>query len=124
MENASAKKAKTENFISKFARFYTPIVVISALVLAIGHSARDTFETLYRPKMQFTPERINEEFFKTFNEEVYAKVDAPVGIALGSVIGDIRSICSVVGMSYLMYDEDEDLFYPSFYSRRNLRGVQ
>ena len=35
VENASAKKAKTENFISKFARFYTPIVVISALVLAI-----------------------------------------------------------------------------------------
>ena len=71
---------------------------------------REAFETLYRPKMQFTPERINEDFFKTFNEEVYAKVDAPVGIALGSVIGDIRSICSVVGMSYLMYDEDEDLF--------------
>ncbi len=35
VENASAKKAKTENFISKFARFYTPIVVISAIVLAI-----------------------------------------------------------------------------------------
>lgn len=35
VENSSAKKAKTENFITKFARFYTPIVVFSALALAI-----------------------------------------------------------------------------------------
>ena len=34
VENASAKKAKAENFISKFARFYTPVVVILALLLA------------------------------------------------------------------------------------------
>ncbi len=35
VENAASKKAKTENFISKFARFYTPIVVIAAVLLAI-----------------------------------------------------------------------------------------
>lgn len=35
VENASEKKAKAENFITKFARVYTPIVVILALVLAI-----------------------------------------------------------------------------------------
>ena len=35
VENAAAKKAKTENFISKFARFYTPIVVICAVLLAV-----------------------------------------------------------------------------------------
>ncbi len=35
IENASSKKSQSENFISKFARVYTPIVVISALVLAI-----------------------------------------------------------------------------------------
>ena len=35
VENASAKKAKTENFISRFARFYTPIVVSAALLLAV-----------------------------------------------------------------------------------------
>lgn len=34
VENASSKKAKVENFITKFARYYTPIVVISAAVLA------------------------------------------------------------------------------------------
>ncbi len=35
VENASDKKAKTENFITKFAKYYTPIVVICALLLAI-----------------------------------------------------------------------------------------
>lgn len=35
VENATEKKAETENFISKFARYYTPIVVFSALALAI-----------------------------------------------------------------------------------------
>ncbi len=34
VENASSKKAKAENFISKFARVYTPIVVILAVLLA------------------------------------------------------------------------------------------
>lgn len=34
VENASSKKATTENFITKFARYYTPIVVILALCLA------------------------------------------------------------------------------------------
>ncbi|WP_264174143.1 heavy metal translocating P-type ATPase [Clostridium estertheticum] len=35
VKNASSKKAPTENFITKFARYYTPIVVISAVVLAL-----------------------------------------------------------------------------------------
>ncbi len=35
VENASSKKAKAENFITKFARWYTPLVVGSALVLAL-----------------------------------------------------------------------------------------
>lgn len=34
VENASSKKSKSENFITKFARYYTPAVVIIALVLA------------------------------------------------------------------------------------------
>lgn len=34
VENASSKKAKVENFITRFARYYTPIVVICALILA------------------------------------------------------------------------------------------
>ena len=35
VENASSKKSKSENFITKFAKYYTPIVVIIALILAI-----------------------------------------------------------------------------------------
>jgi Cd2+/Zn2+-exporting ATPase len=35
VENASSKKANTENFITKFARVYTPIVMAAALLIAI-----------------------------------------------------------------------------------------
>ena len=35
VENASSKKSKSENFITKFARYYTPIVVMIAVLLAI-----------------------------------------------------------------------------------------
>lgn len=35
VESASEKKAQTENFITRFARYYTPIVAIGALVLAV-----------------------------------------------------------------------------------------
>ena len=35
VENASSKKAKAENFITRFARYYTPAVVIGAVALAI-----------------------------------------------------------------------------------------
>ena len=35
VENASSRKSKSENFITKFARYYTPFVVIAALILAI-----------------------------------------------------------------------------------------
>lgn len=34
VENASSKKAKVENFITKFARYYTPVVTIGAVLLA------------------------------------------------------------------------------------------
>ena len=35
VENASSKKSKSENFITKFAKYYTPIVVTIAIFLAI-----------------------------------------------------------------------------------------
>ena len=35
VENATAKKSRTENFITKFARYYTPVVVILALLIAV-----------------------------------------------------------------------------------------
>lgn len=35
VENASSKKSRSENFITKFARYYTPVVCYSALALAV-----------------------------------------------------------------------------------------
>ncbi len=35
VENASSKKAKVENFITRFAKYYTPVVTIGAVVLAL-----------------------------------------------------------------------------------------
>ncbi len=35
VENSAAKKARTENFITRFSRYYTPCVVIAAVLLAV-----------------------------------------------------------------------------------------
>lgn len=70
---------------------------------------REAFETLYRPKMQFDMSRVDIEFYKSFNER--RPYDIPIGLHLGSVLGNIRNITSVVGLSYLLYDEDEELIY-------------
>lgn len=69
---------------------------------------REAFETLFKPKMQFSPERVNLEFFKNFNET--RDMEIPVGLHVGSVLGHIRDYVTVMGMSFLLYDEDEDLF--------------
>ena len=69
---------------------------------------REAFETLFKPKMQFTPDRINLDYFRHFNET--RPMDTPIGLWLGSVMGDIRDMTTVMGMSYLLYDEDEELF--------------
>lgn len=69
---------------------------------------REAFEKLYKSKMQFMPERVNLEYFRNFNET--RSNDIPIGLHIGSILGDIRNMTSVLGMSYLIYDEDEDLF--------------
>lgn len=50
MEEATEKKSKSENFISKFARIYTPIVVILSLLLMLIPSliTKDTSTWIYR----------------------------------------------------------------------------
>ena len=45
VENAGSKKSKTENFITKFARVYTPIVVLSAVVIAVVPTLVMGFDT-------------------------------------------------------------------------------
>lgn len=52
VENASAKKAKSEQFITRFARWYTPCVVIAAVLLAVlpivfsGYSSQHIYNAL------------------------------------------------------------------------------
>lgn len=50
VENASSRKSKTENFITKFAKYYTPAVELSALLLAIipGIITKDWYNWIYR----------------------------------------------------------------------------
>ena len=50
VENASSQKSKTENFITKFARYYTPIVVGVAVILAVvpGLITKDFSTWVYR----------------------------------------------------------------------------
>ncbi len=67
---------------------------------------RAAFEELYKPKMQYFEGRVDVEALKKRREEL---PDRPLGLHLGSVLGDIRNMLSVVGMSYLMCD-DEELF--------------
>ncbi|HHU84531.1 MAG TPA: hypothetical protein GXZ23_05115 [Clostridiales bacterium] len=69
---------------------------------------RSAFEELYLPKMQYFEDRVNVGYFKSLNDK--RDWDLPLGIFLGSVIGKIRDMCTVTGMSYLIYDEDEELF--------------
>ena len=69
---------------------------------------RDSFERLYKQKMQFLDERVDVEYWKNFNS--IRDYDRPVGLHLGSILGEIRNMTSVIGMSYLIYDEDEQLF--------------
>jgi uroporphyrinogen decarboxylase len=58
--------------------------------------------------MEFFPERVDLEYFRNFNET--RDMENPIGLHLGSVLGEIRNMTSVLGMSYLLYDDDEDLF--------------
>ena len=69
---------------------------------------REDFETLYRPKMQFSADRLpSSNVIEALKNG--QKPDRPWGLNVGSVLGDIRSMLSVIGLSYLMYDEDETL---------------
>ena len=49
VENASSRKSRSENFIARFARYYTPVVVIGAAVLAV-------LPPLIRLLLSLTPE--------------------------------------------------------------------
>ncbi len=47
VQNASSKKAPTENFVTKFARYYTPIVVISATASCNNSTSFNTWSYFF-----------------------------------------------------------------------------
>ena len=69
---------------------------------------REAFEGMFKEKMQYSPERVYKKFLSTFNET--RDMEIPIGVHAGSVMGEIRDITTLAGMSYLIYDEDEELF--------------
>ena len=71
---------------------------------------RDAFEEVFRHRMQYCEQRIDELGAREKFDEISDGGERPVGLYLGRVMGGIRDMATVVGMSYLIYDEDEDLF--------------
>lgn len=71
VQNASAKKAPTENFITKFARYYTPIVVILALGVAF-----------------VTPIVLGQEFYKwIYRALVFLVISCPCALVVSVPLG-------------------------------------
>ncbi len=95
---------------------------VRSIPAEISHTLKDrkSWEELYKPKLQFFEERITKamvntgleylpfdngglEFLKNENRQ------NPIGLMLGSLMGRIRDCLGVIGMSYVMVD-DEPLF--------------
>lgn len=64
---------------------------------------RDAYEVLYKEKMKFSADRVDVSYFK--NEYVKLDRSEPIGLNLGSVMGDVRNMLSVIGMSYMICDD-------------------
>ncbi len=93
VQNASSKKAPTENFITKFARYYTPVVVITALGIAL-----------------LPPLFLSEEIFKDwiYRALVFLVVSCPCALVVsiplgffGGIGGASKSGILVKGSNYL-----------------------
>ncbi len=72
VENASSKKAETEKFITTFAKYYTPIVVISALLLAV------------LPPLLFSDQTFNEWVYRAL---VVLVISCPCALVISIPLG-------------------------------------
>lgn len=71
VENATSKKAPTENFITKFAKYYTPIVVVLAVIVAF-----------------VIPLILGEEFYKWINRAlVFLVISCPCALVVSIPLG-------------------------------------
>jgi Cd2+/Zn2+-exporting ATPase len=93
VQNASSKKAVTENFITKFARYYTPLVVLAAVLIAI-------FPPLIMPGATFL-QWINRALsFLVVSCPCALVISIPLGF-FGGIGGASRNGILVKGSNYL-----------------------
>ena len=93
VENSSSKKSKTENFITKFAKYYTPIVVITALIMAI-------FPPLLIPNTTFTDWIYRALIFLVVSCPCALIISIPLGF-FGGIGGTSKHGILVKGANYL-----------------------
>lgn len=93
VQNASSKKAPTENFITKFARYYTPVVVITAGLLAV-------IPPLIIPGENFSNWLYRALIFLVISCPCALVVSIPLGF-FGGIGGASRSGILVKGSNYL-----------------------
>ncbi len=93
VQNASSKKAKTENFITKFAHYYTPIVTFSAVALAI-------FPPLLIPGATFTDWIYRALAFLVVSCPCALVISVPLSF-FGGIGGASRQGILVKGSNYL-----------------------
>lgn len=93
VQNASSKKAPTENFITKFARYYTPVVVIVAAALAI-------IPPLVIPGATFTNWLYRALVFLVISCPCALVVSIPLGF-FGGIGGASRNGILIKGSNYL-----------------------
>ncbi len=93
VQNASSRKAPTENFITKFARYYTPVVVVIAVLLAI-------VPPLIVPGTTFSDWVYRALVFLVISCPCALVVSIPLGF-FGGIGGASRSGVLVKGSNYL-----------------------
>lgn len=93
VQNASSKKAPTENFITKFARYYTPAVVFTALALAV-------IPPLVIPDATFSEWLYRALIFLVVSCPCALVVSIPLGF-FGGIGGASRNGVLIKGSNYL-----------------------
>lgn len=93
VENAGAKKSRSENFITKFARYYTPIVVIVAVLLAV-------IPPLFVPGQLFSDWVYRAMVFLVTSCPCALVISVPLGF-FGGIGGASRNGVLVKGGNYL-----------------------
>lgn len=93
VQNASSKKAQTENFITKFARYYTPIVTLLAILLAV-------IPTVLIPGTHFSQWLYRALVFLVVSCPCALVISIPLGF-FGGIGGASRKGILIKGSNYL-----------------------